>query len=369
MNYCQFRNQTIKRMAVTSGGDFTAAWQDIQDTIAYNAGKTYTETVSIIPYKFSGSGFCPSTLCLAPGGIIYGMPYGETHVIKLDTNTDTVSAIGSYANTASKWAGATYCPYNKCIYAFPVLGGSIFKFNTVTETPETFGTYGTTDGQFIGASLAPNGCIYSVPQGNRYILKLDPTDDSITTIDTNNTSANNWNYSAINLDGYMFCPPRSGSTLLRINTNDDTFDTLSFSSGGYQYGQALCGHDGNIYVAEDASNTYKVVIGNTGSSFTRTQIGGNSYCSCVEAPNGVVYFIGSKINNVLRYDIVNSTALTRLSSTNAYSGAILAPNGCIYSISANSNFTHGFLKIKIEITGGRNFKESTLLSPFMNRGN
>ena len=73
---------------------------------------------------------------LAPNGMIYGIPYGATAVLKIDPTTDTATTFGSLAGT-EKWAGGVLAP-NGMVYGIPFNSTTVLKLLSTYAVPEDF---------------------------------------------------------------------------------------------------------------------------------------------------------------------------------------------------------------------------------------
>lgn len=83
--------------------------------------------------------------------------------------------------------------------------------------------------------------------------------------------------------------------------------------------------------------------------------------------NGVLYLLNRDGQNIRRIDTVTNSVLSTITRSCYYSVPILAPNGCMYATACENLNGKGILKISLNISDGRNFKESTLLSPYLNK--
>ncbi len=367
MNRCQFFNQMVMQHCESGyDGYLAVAWKDIRDTIAYNQGKTYTETVSYISHNFSTSqANYPSYGVLAPGGIIYYIPWAERRIYKLDTNTDTITTldISSIATASRNWGGSVYHYLTGYIYAVPAYVGGILKLDPRTDTCTTIGSLSTSAIQYLGCSIGINGCIYGGPMNATQVLKLDPYTDTISYIGSTYSGEGKWEGGTLAPDGNIYFVPRLSSTVLKVDTTNDTTSTIgSFGSTQYKMTGAIYTPSGKLYLAgANVSSAIYDLSTNTSSNIFSSGSGG-----VVLGPNGVAYFIKRSASSIGRVDVMTNTALTSLSCSNNYVTGILAPNGCIYAPCTDAT-NKGILKISINIEGGRNFKESTLLSPFLNK--
>ena len=122
---------------------------------------------------------------LAPNGMIYGMPFNSTTVLKIDPSIDTATTFGSLSGTV-KWIGGVLAP-NGMIYGIPADSATVLKIDPSTDTATTFGSLSGL-GKWIGGVLAPNGMIYGIPFNSTTVLKIDCGDTR--------TQPDNWILSA-----------------------------------------------------------------------------------------------------------------------------------------------------------------------------
>ena len=85
------------------------------------------------------------------------------------TQSATISTFGSLAGT-SKWAGGVLAP-NGMIYGMPYNSTTILKIDPTTDTATTFGSLSGTN-KWFGGVLAPNGRIYGIPQSSIVVLAI-----------------------------------------------------------------------------------------------------------------------------------------------------------------------------------------------------
>ena len=123
-------------------------------------------------------------MCIRDSECIYAVPCHATKVLKVDTNTQEVTTIGSTLSSEElKWISCTLCA-DGCIYGIPWNAKSILKIDPSTDTVTTFGELGEgkLKGPWMGAASGPDGCIYGIPRGAKYVLKIDPGTKTVSTI-------------------------------------------------------------------------------------------------------------------------------------------------------------------------------------------
>ena len=113
---------------------------------------------------------------LAPNGVIYGIPFNSTSILKINPEDDTVTTFGSVSTGANKYAGGVLAP-NGMIYGIPFNSTSILKINPEDDTVTTFGSVSTGANKYYGGTLAPNSVIYGIPFNSTSILKIEDIGD------------------------------------------------------------------------------------------------------------------------------------------------------------------------------------------------
>lgn len=376
MNFCQRRNDSIKRIVsqntVVSPFDLSAAWRDIVATCTANEDKTYTESVSKVCYMSLSGDYPFSSATLAPGGYVYLPPYMDNKIRKLDTNTDTVSVIGQIGDIGvRKYTGAVYAP-DGCIYAIPGWNNSILKIDPQDDTFETFGEdvlSNTSTIKWGGACALPDGRIFGIPFNSDKVLLIDIYTQNVSTFGSLTTASAKWDCGILSPQGNIYGIPRDGATFLKINPQTLTTETFgSEGAGQNKLSTPILYSDGKIYCLPWRRSAASILDPATDAvEHVNTSLTENQLDSSVLAPNGKIY--GSPnvyINSVIVYTPQNNSFTFINAGTNLYRHGILAPNGCIYFI-PNKNGTQPLLKVNPGADVCRNFKESTLLSPFLNR--
>jgi len=175
-----------------------------------------------------------------PNGKLYGIPSASTYVAVVDTNTDTITTIGSLPSTVEKYAGGVLAPNGK-IYCYPSRGSDILVIDTNTDTVSTLGTFLATtySFKFTGGALAPNGKIYCVPgralnnttgTGERRVLVIDPSNDtyyftdSIYNLNPPNMTATTVSFvgAALSMNNKIYSIGWAQQCILEINTENDS---------------------------------------------------------------------------------------------------------------------------------------------------
>ena len=279
------------------------------------------ETTEVVAYFDDGSDLTGVSKwwggCLSESGMIYGIPYNDTRILKINPRTNKVSFFGEFEGTA-KWKGGV---------------------------------------------VGRNGKIYCVPHNSTSVLVIDPSDDSTSLIEGLSESIEKWGGGVLGPDGYIYCcpdPSSSGTTIgsmLVIDPSSDIAFTrssimrgvgMALSRNGYAL-TAYCGENYPSYSRIDLSSGIETQSGFYTSSYYDGQ------CGAVLAPNGKVYCpigrvgvlptSGSSLINTKTVCLTDSPlSLSRLSKTyspyraHIFSGGVLAPNGHIYCVPLTFGF-------------------------------
>lgn len=377
MNRCQFRNFVFRRLETNSSNasplDLDKAHSDIISTCSANAGLTYTTSLTTIDTGGGSSGWKYYASILTPNGIIYVIPCDPNYIIRFDTNTDTYSSIGYGASR--RFNSGALSPDLKYLYLSPCNVTDMYKLDLSTNELILYGQLpsSSTNFKYFSSITAPNGKIYMGSYNGLGMLEIDPTNDSYT-VYVSGTST---------LDGmeHRLFLDQDGNILSPISRNIYKFDTTAktFSqsaAGTHSYIDYNMGGDGNYY----GLGRY---AGNGGSTMPQLSFSGQfgnivslsesvkrgSALSCL-TPSGRIFYPseGRLANPATLYSIgVDGSYQVEQALPYESFSCTLAPNGSVYCFSTNFNMVY---KISFTYSGGQAqmFKESTLLSPLLNRG-
>lgn len=217
---------------------------------------TNTDTISFFGTISAGAGW--SNGILAPNGFLYFTPStGTSTVLKIDPSNDTFTTFGSLSGSA--YAGLMVAD-NNCLYGLPFNAGNALKIDPQTDTITTFGSYA--GGTAAGCSRGPDHCLYSAPQAALVVTRLDPRTDTFTTFG----SASGSNSSAYRdpcwmPDGTLVCAPQGDVvSILVIDPVSGTTSTFGWSGGTpNDYVGGALAHDGSIYCTPFNATTMLVI--------------------------------------------------------------------------------------------------------------
>jgi hypothetical protein len=273
---------------------------------------------------------------LAPNGMIYGIPFSATSILKIDPTNDTVSTFGSLSGSA-KWTGGVLAP-NGMIYGIPRDATSILKIDPNNDTVSTFGSLSGSL-KWTGGVLAPNGMIYGIPTDATSILKIDPTNDTASTFGSLSGSSK-WAGGVLAPNGMIYGIPSGATSILKIDPTNDTASTFGSLSGSSKWAGGVLAPNGMIYgIPSSGTSILKINPTNdTASTFGDVSGDPSKWYGGVLAPNGMIYGIPRDTASILKINPTNDTISTfgSLGGVLKWIGGVLAPNGMIYGIPVNA---------------------------------
>ena len=377
MNRCQFRNFVFRRLKTDSSDfsplDLDKVRSDIISTCSANAGLTYTTSLSTIDTGGGGSGWKYYSSILAPNGIIYVIPWDSTSIILLDTNTDNYSTVG--AGTSKRFSSGALSPDLRYMYLSPGTSNDLYKLDLNTNELYKYGQVNTgssAEFRYMSAITAPNGKIYMGSSAGLGMLEIDPTNDSFTVYYSGTSIIQDIDYRLfLDQDGNLLSS--KWGYIYKFDTIAKTFTQVASTS--YSYTDYNMGPDGNYYglgrYAGGASSLAKLLYtGQFGTPVTLSKsVKRGSALSCLTPSGRIFYPRNGRNANPSELFSVGLDGSYRIEQSLPYESfsCTLAPNGSVYCFSTNFNKVY---KISFTYSGGQPqmFKESTLLSPLLNRG-
>lgn len=316
-------------------------------------GFTPTATVSGVSEFGTLAGVTSSShwgFVLANNDCIYGVPYGGTFILKIDTASDTLSSFGTFSSGGFKWVGGCLAP-NGCIYCIPNSANEILKIDPSNDTYTTFGsgTVPTGNSKYRGGVLASDGCIYCVNYGSYNILKIDTNNDTVSTPITRFGTL--YRGACIDSNDNIYFAPGDNSRIVQLDIVAETATGISVSRTDI-FGLALA-PNGKMYGTTNTSGVTGFTLEVTPSTgaFVNNKTGifdSESFGGFVTGPNGKLYSMAED-TNLWEYDpttdsvnLISSGFTVGLSSIY---DAVLAPNGAIYQ---GCSSTQGKLVRKIQ---------------------
>ena len=384
MNFCQHRIESIRRYVCYKSSctpfNLDAAWADIQQTCAYNAGKTTTYTLTYIDNPV-GTADAVRVAINAPGGKLYMLPYNGTSTIELDTATDSTTVITgtqSQLSSAPKIFGACYV--DNAFYCMSYENKAIYKFDLSNKT---YSQLTTVSNQYMGLCYDGSTYIYSLSfDTSGKILRYNVKTNAVEEISGLTNEYNKYQRLQLHPNGKLYASPQYYNKIIELDPND--IQNPVYFTGYRVHRSCYCclTADGNIAIAPWETNQNGTQNATTANVETKvvTYAPGNLYSSTgfaltsniVLPPTGTPLLLPQSYNGIFVYD-TSHNSVTKIGQTQYsnngyayyYHSGILAANNSAYCCPGRTANVK-ILKISINIAGGRNFKETTILSPFLN---
>ena len=290
----------------------------------------------------------------AANGSLYGMPYTALRVVKFDLVDKSITHIGpafdgvmgmGWTRGAITDSGFIYCPPDD-------EGRGVIKIDTNTDTVTELNRNLLPErgwGMWESCAAALNGCIYCMPLHARHIMKIDPNNDDAMTSVGDDLGDNNWKYktTVVGIDGCVYGLPYGSNRIIKY---DPINDTTSFfgdiaDKAFYCTGGAL-GRDGCVYaiirdgrvLKIDSTNNMHCFVGNSIESDHNQYSRG--WGDAILGIDGCIYSPPMKARHILKYDPhSDQTSLVEDDSGNITSkwwGGSLASDGVIYCFPCNA---------------------------------
>jgi len=203
-------------------------------------GETHT-TIGVLTCNY----FEPA---ITPSGIIYANGSGK--VLKIDTNTDTVSEI-----TAVGQAGGGFAVYKSgFVYIVPSVGGEFYKLDVSDDSIATIAAPLLTN-SLISGVLTPAGKIYCYIQDatpNRMFV-IDTSNDSSYDFDTGVVTANGYRSTFLLSDDNVYLLGYAQADVLKIDTTNDSISVAGAITDNQNYDLALVVND-KVYAPSGIQN-------------------------------------------------------------------------------------------------------------------
>ena len=366
MNFCQRHNDSIKRLAFNSSGgdpfDLDAAWQDIVQTCAANAGKTYTD-VSYTSGSTTSTGRTFIKVTVTPSRDLFLTPLSRKNLLSFNPQTATFTNNGNLTTSAKNLFGKSVLGINNCVYYLPINYRSIVKLNLQTNELTEIGQNVVT-GWRSGAVY--KHYIYAVSQNSNKILVLNMLDDAFCFIETG-LDKYGWSGLSYAPDGCLYGTPFSNrqTCILKINPQNNAFDSFGSFEAGCGYSPGVLAPNGCIYCAPLVSRSIlKINPLSQTVSYLGSWSGAFKWNSGALAPNGCIYCSNNvSTSSILKIDPSSDQYTTFNSMPSAgWSGFALGLDGKLYGAPDNQT-TMYVLDPGSSVM--KNFNESTILSPLI----
>ena len=226
---------------------------------------------------------------------------------------------------------------NGKIYLSPFNHDRIGAINTNTHPP-TYENIGDTTVTGYRGAVRVGDKIFFIPNNATSIAVLDVADNESISFHGDFLGSSKWADGILAPNGKIYCIPHAANNILVI-TPDSPEDSYIIDDGPSIFssdkGNLTIGPDGMIYFVNVQSTSFIYMIDPENDTYTRFEYGSNvNYGGCVTAPNGKIYLIPHRANNVGIFDPIEKT-LDRISlfvdvPVRQYMNAILAEDGNIY---------------------------------------
>ena len=339
----------------------------------------------IFPVTFNQPFFEYFSGCAGPDGNIYGFPWNDRSILKIDPNVGTATTINmnpltGYGSTFDSYtcSGSTLHPNGK-IYTislglFSTDDTKVFEYDPIANKINSIDTNGSFDCRSL--CLHPNGKIYAAPFTYNKVLEIDPI-AGISTTETFGivapTTNANWAGMVLGPNNKIYAIPFNATSVLEIDPSVGTATTFgSFTTGGSKWWGGILAPNGKIYGIPSDSTTILEIdpINKTTSTFGDTS--GESIFNGFLGHDGNVYFLVLDSQNILKLDLETKTISTyhTFSEIQSIGVGILAENGSVYCppcgriTSGSGSATNRVLKITLGTAAKPN---PYIISPHQNR--
>ena len=298
-------------------------------------------------------------------GFIYGIPFYARRVVKFNTLDKSITHIGPDFDTNEwyfKWSkgamtgsGIIYCaPYDSEL--------GILKIDTNTDTVTALNANllpergQAEDGMWVSCAAALDGCIYFMPHGARYIMKLDPDNNDAVSYIEYDLVNKSYVGTVVGIDGCVYGIPSPDCH--HILKHDPVNGVTSFVGEEVDKifkctGDGALGRDGYIYAADNDGLVLKIDTTNNSHSIVGTRLDisyqNTWWCDAILGIDGCMYWPPLDSDIILKYDpyIDQTSYMMQLEDnygdeTSQWFGGSLAPDGVIYCM---PNCAEGILSI------------------------
>ena len=218
---------------------------------------TNTDTVTVLDRDLlpeQGRGTWASC-AVALDGCIYFMPSCARRIMKLDpNNNDAISSVGNYLGDGVMKYYGTVVGIDRCLYGIPCDSKHIPKYDPINDKTSFVGEeadkpfYCTSDG-----ALGKDGCIYAMTQKDM-ILKIDTTNHSHcfvgdTVESDHNICLQGWGDAILGIDGCIYWPPDNARCILKCDPHINQASLVGddFGNTQNQWRVGALASDGVVY--------------------------------------------------------------------------------------------------------------------------
>ena len=167
---------------------------------------------------------------ITPSGVIYAHTQSQNNILKIDTNTDTVTTLNPGLTVGGSFGGIVYAA-NGFIYSFNVETNKFYKLDPNTDILTSHAATGwIANSQSSSAVETSNGVIYvvSVAANVNNVMRIDTNaGDAVTFLSTNTENAFIYRNLALLSDDNVYLFSYNNADVLKLDTSADTFSTFS----------------------------------------------------------------------------------------------------------------------------------------------
>ncbi len=198
---------------------------------------------------------------LAPNGFMYGVPYNADHILKFDTESYTMTEIGSFPINGAKWYSSALGPNGK-VYGIPLEADQVLEVDPSDDSFKKIGNVLNGAGlKWAGAVLAMNGKIYGIPDDESQILEINPTTEQTRLIGSLGTTPQKWSFGFLGPDAKIYMAPDDAATsLLQFDPDTDAINFIGNLQGRDKW-NGVVQAGGDFYAIPDSNpNLLRIIF-------------------------------------------------------------------------------------------------------------
>jgi len=284
-------------------------------------------------------------------GYLYGIPYSARRVIKFNPVDKSMTYIGPDFGNRVKWCNGAMTG-NGVIYCVPCFLRGILKIDTNTDTVTELDRNLLPE-QAVGAwescAAALDGCVYFMPGDARRVMKLDPNNNDAMTSVGDDLIHENWKGTVVGIDGCVYGIPLYSKRIIKY---DPINDVTSFvgelaDQDFYCTMNGVLGRDGCIYAHAGGGRVLKIDTTKNSYCFVGNRVQSkdnfNDWGDAILGIDGCIYWPPNHASRTLRYNPhINLTSLVGdelgyCQGFNKWVSGAMATDGVIYYFPTDAN--------------------------------
>ena len=194
---------------------------------------------------------------ITASGVIYSLPCDdERGILKIDTNTDTVTVLNANLRPEQghyMWISCA-AAIDGCVYFMPYMGHRVMKLdpNNNDAMSSVGDDLGNEQEKCCGTCIGIDGCVYGIPNCSKLIIKYDPINGITSFVgEVADEYFHCNNDGALGRDGCIYALA-TGGRVLKIDTTNNVHcfvgnSILLENCDQEDWGDAILGIDGCIY--------------------------------------------------------------------------------------------------------------------------